>query len=319
MGAALRGRRCGFVGLLGIWCYVAFSRTEDAFAHLISFTMTIAYVVGIFGRNVVNSRSVIIRILCAWAPITTALLVHGDVYHWIFAGLLVPFFLAVKFIAERLRQTLLDAVVATRDMTLLAKRFDTALNNMPHGLCMFDAERRIVLANKPLNEHLGLAADIELKGFTPEELVTVGADNGLIPPDQAERRVYDLDARLAGAESHPFGMELHNDRTLEFTVQPMENGGMVLLGEDITERKIARAQINHFAPFDSLTGLPNRTILRSRMDTALAPARPSRCARCTSSISINSSRSTTRLAIRVATCCSSLSPSACARSCAKPT
>jgi len=36
-----------------------------------------------------------------------------------------------------------------------------------------------------------------------------------------------------------------NGRTLEFTVQPMENGGMVVLIEDITERKIAEAKINH--------------------------------------------------------------------------
>src|SRR5947209_4755713 len=124
------------VGLLGIWCYIAFSRTEDAFAHLISFTMTIAYVVGIFGRNFGNSRSVIIQILCAWVPITTALLLHGNVYHWIFAGLLVPFFLAVKFIAERLRLTLLDAVVASRDVTLVAKPLDTAVKHNPHGLCL---------------------------------------------------------------------------------------------------------------------------------------------------------------------------------------
>ena len=261
------------VGLLGIWCYIAFSRTNDAFAHLISFSMTIAYVVGIFGRNFGNSRSVIIQILCAWVPITAALLLHGDIYHWIFAVLLGPFFLAVKFIAERLRLTLLDAVVATRDMTLLARRFDTALNNMPHALCMFDAERRIVVANKRLNEHLGLPADLELKGFTPEKLVTVAPD-GLIPTDQAERLMYDFNFRLSGAESHPFVVDLHNGRTLEFTVQPMENGGMVLVGEDVTERKIAQAKINHLARFDSLTGLPNRTILRSRMDNALAACTP---------------------------------------------
>ena len=72
----------------------------------------------------------------------------AGVYHWIFAGLLVPSSSALKFIAERLRRTLLDAVVASRDMTLLAERFDTALNNMPHGLCMFDAERRIAVSNR---------------------------------------------------------------------------------------------------------------------------------------------------------------------------
>jgi diguanylate cyclase (GGDEF)-like protein/PAS domain S-box-containing protein len=262
------------VGLLGIWCYIAFSRTNDAFAHLISFSMTIAYVVGIFGRNFGNSRSVIIQILCAWLPITAALVLHGNIYHWIFAGLLVPFFLAVKFIAERLRLTLLEAVVATRDMTLLAKRFDTALNNMPHGLCMFDGERHIVVANRRLNEHLGLRSDVELKGFTPEKLITIGADKGLIRSDQVERLVRDLDARLSGDESHPFAIDLQDGRIIEFTVQPMESGGMVVVGEDITERKIAQARINHLARFDSLTGLPNRTILRSRMDDALSACTP---------------------------------------------
>ena len=264
------------VGLLGIWCYIAFSQTSDAFAQLISFSMTIAYVVGIFGRNFGNSRSVIIQIMCAWVPITAALLLHGTVYHWIFAVLLGPFFLSVKFIAERLRLTLLDAVVATRDMTLLATRFDTALNNMPHGLCMFDADRRIVVANKRLNEHLGLSAEVELKGLTPERLVTVGVDSGLIPNDRAERLVGELNDRLSGLEMHAFVLDLHNGRTLEFTVQPMENGGMVLLGEDITERKTAQAKINHLARFDSLTGLPNRTILRHRMDEAIAGCSPTK-------------------------------------------
>jgi diguanylate cyclase (GGDEF)-like protein len=45
---------------------------------------------------------------------------------------------------------------------------------------------------------------------------------------------------------------------------------MVLLVEDITARRAAEARINHLARFDALTGLPNRTILRSRMDEALA-------------------------------------------------
>jgi GGDEF domain-containing protein len=54
----------------------------------------------------------------------------------------------------------------------------------------------------------------------------------------------------------------------------MENGGMVILVEDITERKIAEAKINHLARFDALTGLPNRTILRDRMERALGEWRP---------------------------------------------
>jgi diguanylate cyclase (GGDEF)-like protein/PAS domain S-box-containing protein len=262
------------VALLGIWCYVAFAATSDAFAQLVSFSMTIAYVVGIFGRNFGNARFVVIQILCAWVPMTAALLLHGGAYEWIFAVLLIPFFLAVKFIAERLRRTLLDTVVASRDISLLANRFDTALNNMPHGLCMFDAARRIVVANQKLNELIGLPADYELKGASPRELIARVVDAGLISRVNAERAVADLEARLAGAGKDEISAEMQNGRTLELTVQPMESGGMVLLVEDITERKAAEARINHLARFDALTGLPNRAVLRTRMDEALSWCRP---------------------------------------------
>ena len=144
--------------LLGIWCYVAFSRHSDPFAYLVSFSMTIAYVAGIFARNFGNIRFVIVQALCAWAPMTAALLLTGNSFDWIFAGLLAPLFLAIKFIAERLRRHALDAVSASRDMALLAKRFDTALNNMPHGLCMFNSKRRIVVANQTLKSAAGADA-----------------------------------------------------------------------------------------------------------------------------------------------------------------
>ena len=52
--------------------------TSDPFAVLVSFSMTIAYVTGIFGRNFGSSRFVVVQILCAWAPMTAALLLYGN-------------------------------------------------------------------------------------------------------------------------------------------------------------------------------------------------------------------------------------------------
>ena len=154
------------LALLGIWCYVAFSQSSDPFVYLFSFSMTIIYVAGIFGRNFANPRFVFVQIFCVWAPMTAALLLYGNPYHWIFAGLLTLFFLGIKFMADRLRSTLFDAVFASRDMALLANRFDTALNNMPHGLCMFDSEGRIVVSNHKLTQLMGLPTDFELKGLS---------------------------------------------------------------------------------------------------------------------------------------------------------
>jgi hypothetical protein len=66
------------VGLLGIWRYVAFSWNPDPFAHVVSFTMTTAYVSGIFARNFGNIRFVIVQALCALGPMIAALLLWGS-------------------------------------------------------------------------------------------------------------------------------------------------------------------------------------------------------------------------------------------------
>ncbi len=43
--------------------------------------------------------------------------------------------------------------------------------------------------------------------------------------------------------------------------------------EDITDRKAAEAQVEYLAYYDALTGLPNRTLLKDRLENALAAAR----------------------------------------------
>jgi len=257
------------VGLLGIWCYVAFSRRSDPFAEVVSFSMTIAYLTGIFARNFANIRFVIVQAFCALGPMIAALLLWGNTFDWIFAALLAPLFVAIKSIAERLRSTLLDAVFASRDMALLAKRFDTALNNMPHGLCMFDSKCRIVVANQQLNRQMGLPQDFELKGSSLQRVLERGVNAGLISKTNAQILIDSLHARLSGGGGAAFVIEMLNCRTFEFTVQAMEDRGMVVLVEDITERKIAEAKINHLARFDPLTGLPNRMTLRDRMEQVL--------------------------------------------------
>ena len=47
-------------------------------------------------------------------------------------------------------------------------------------------------------------------------------------------------------------------------------GGVVINGRDITERRNFEQRLEHQATHDALTGLPNRTLMRDRIDVALA-------------------------------------------------
>ena len=264
------------LAILGIWCYFGLTSTSDAFVPLVSFTTTIAYVIGITGRNFGSGRLVVVQILSVAVPMTAGLLQHGQLYYVIFAQLLAIFFVAVAFVCDRLRRNLLDAVISGREVALLAERFNTALSNMPHGLCMFDAERRIVVANGKLNELFGLPPNTELKHWSLPHLVEQCVHMRKLSRRNAEQFSRSLEERLSGQTTEKFSVELQDKRTLEFAVEPMEDRGMVMLVEDITERKLAEATINQMAHFDALTELPNRAILQLRLEEALAHSKRGR-------------------------------------------
>ena len=259
--------------LLGIWCFIAFSHTTDPFVPFFSYSVTIIYAAGIFGRNFANPRFVFVQIFCVVGPMAAALVLYGSPYHWMFAGFLTVSFLGIKFIADRLRRTLFDAATTSRDMALLANRFDAALNNMPHGLCMFDSDGRILVSNQRLSQLVGMQT-CELKGLSLRCLFERSVETGLISDVNVQRIVDCMNARLSGDVDVPLVVEMQNGRALEITLQDMENGGLVLLAEDITERKAAEAAKDRLARFDSLTGLPNRAVLQDRMERALKECRP---------------------------------------------
>ncbi len=262
-----------YVSLLGAWCVIAFSRTDDGFIQQISLVVTIAYLIGVSGRNFGNERLVLTLILCASIPITLALLLSRDAYEIAMAAILVPFFMAFKFISDRLRKTLLDAVTSARDITFLARRFDAALNNMPHGLCMFDASGRLDVSNRRLEQILGLDSLALERGQTVHELIQHCVDAGTVLAQSADRITEEIERRLTRKAEGKLVVEIQDGRTLDFTFQRMHNGGSVVLIEDVTERKTAEAKINHLARYDTLTGLPNRTYFRTQMDRTLSARR----------------------------------------------
>ena len=261
--------------LLGIWCFIAFTQSSDPFVYLFSSSVTIIYAAGIFGRNFANQFFVFVQIFCVFTPMAVGLLLYGNYYYWIYVAFLALSFLGIKFMADRLRRTLFDAATASRNVALLAERFDAALNNMPHGLCMFDSAGAIVVSNERLSQLLELP-NCTPKGLSLRRLFAHVVQAGLVSDTNAEDIIGRVTAKLAGTSNSPLELEMRNGRVLEFTLQHMDNGGFVFLAEDITERKAAEAEKDRLARFDSLTGLPNRVVLRDRMAEALRECRPNK-------------------------------------------
>jgi len=158
-------------------------------------------------------------------------------------------------------------------MSLLAGRFDTALNNMPHGLCMFDAERRIAVCNKRLGVLLGVPPEIASNRPSARELVGACVGSGALCRERGERLLAELEKRLEGSGEGEVFLEANPNRILALTFHPMADGGAVVLFEDITDRRMAEAKINQLARYDALTGLPNRALFRDQMDVAVTSLR----------------------------------------------
>jgi PAS domain-containing protein len=157
--------------IMGSWSFIALVATSDPYAHLVSFSMTIAFLLSVFGRNFGSGKFVVVQILCAWIPLSAALLISGDIFYITFAILPAPFFLTLKFISDHFRNSLLDAIAATHQATAVAQRFDTALTNMPHGLCMLDGQGRILVANERFVELLNLGKALDVCGWRIERLL----------------------------------------------------------------------------------------------------------------------------------------------------
>ena len=62
----------------------------------------------------------------------------------------------------------------------------------------------------------------------------------------------------------------------EVSLTPLENGGLVCVARDITERNIAEDQIRHLAYHDILTGLPNRLLFKDSLTVAISRAQRER-------------------------------------------
>src|ERR1700761_273527 len=153
-----------YAGALGLWCVVALLGSRDPVVHLIAIVVTLCYVAAGGGRTYGRPWIFHVQMLLACGPLTLALALYGSPYYAGMAFLNVLFFLALKHISTSLQTIFVRALVAREREAALANQFDTALNNMPHGLCMFRADGRLAVMNHRFSDMMDLPDDIVHRG-----------------------------------------------------------------------------------------------------------------------------------------------------------
>ncbi|KQT86728.1 deubiquitinase [Methylobacterium sp. Leaf469] len=141
-------------------------------------------------------------------------------------------------------------------------RLDTALDNMSHGLCMFDADGRLTVVNRRYCEIFDLPQDAAILGLRHEALVALGGVAALGQESALSSEVGTIRGRDL--------KHLKNGRIIAISHKAVAGGGIVATYEDVTERRQAEARIAFMARHDVLTGLPNRSVFVERIDEALA-------------------------------------------------
>ncbi|RYB01557.1 putative bifunctional diguanylate cyclase/phosphodiesterase [Lichenibacterium ramalinae] len=263
------------VGLLGCFCLAAFAE-GDPFARLASVAGVMAYLVGIPGRSFASTLLVNTQIAAAAVPLLLAVLLADYQYLWIWFLVFLPFLVALKTISSRLRGIFLSAVVRAHELSRLADRFDTALNNMPHGLAMFADDGTITVTNQRLAELMGLSSqDLATRTSLNQlwAMCTSGAADRRLTPESLR-----ADFNSSADRSTELVLPMSDGRTIAFRRQTIGAGGGVLIAEDITDRVRALEEVAYLAQHDVLTGLCNRRSFMDRVGETLAVQPPAHSA-----------------------------------------
>ncbi len=117
----------------------------------------------------------------------------------------------------------------------------TALDSMAQGLCMFDANERLVVCNKQYHEMYGLERGDVLPGATLTDVLQRRVAKGTFSKDPVQYRKEFL-AEIAKGRTKVHEVKSSEGRILLVMNHPMVGGGWIGTHEDITERRKAEQQ-----------------------------------------------------------------------------
>ncbi|MFC0386890.1 PAS-domain containing protein, partial [Muricoccus vinaceus] len=139
-----------------------------------------------------------------------------------------------------------NATLKERDAEMLRQNrlFEAALNNMSHGLGMFDEEHRLIVGNRRFSELFALPPGLAVPGAEAKALLASSASFGR----RATEATWAEHRRLTeAAEAAAFVRADGAGRSLSVSHQPLADGGWVATYEDVTARLLHQTKLEEQA------------------------------------------------------------------------
>ena len=147
------------------------------------------------------------------------------------------------------------------------QHFDRALENMSQGLCIIDDSGQLLVTSRRFPLLFRLSGDLIGQSIQDVARQIIGAAKA--ERSAALEFLVGIDSHVQARKPAIFTTTL-GESIFNFHFDPLDNGGVVILVEDVTAARSAARKIERLAMYDALTGLPNRAQFYDKIEKAMA-------------------------------------------------
>ena len=257
----------GFALLMGAWCFACFTLTDNLFMHLLCIATAMGNILNIAMRGFTDQRVLTLQLFAIGLPTVAGALTYGDMRAIILCSFFIPLFSSVKDLSGRLNELFQGIQRQSQEKDEFGVQLNEALESMSHGLLMFDEEMKVKIINRTARKILKLEPSINCYSRTLTEIARI--------VDMKRPKVNRIKL-LETAIQHRFKsnstekvFEIDQNQFVELSIMLRDEGGCVVVIEDVSERIQYQTRINQLAKYDELTGLFNRSFFLQQAKAAM--------------------------------------------------
>ncbi|WP_295055147.1 EAL domain-containing protein [Sulfuricurvum sp.] len=206
------------------------------------------------------------------APILIVMSFHGEFEQQMMGMLVVAFFFLLVSASKRIHSNIMNALTskilhqkAAEALALSEEHFETIFKEAPAGIFYYNSDLRIIDSNAEMLQILKIDRD-RMIGLDMNKLPDSCLNTAIVSAIQGKKGYYE----------GPYTSMINRlNLWITFRTSPMYNAQREIIGgvaivSDVTEQIQAQEKIKHQAYFDALTDIPNRILLKDRVEQALA-------------------------------------------------